>query len=401
MMELQGKRIVLGLTGGVACYKSAELLRRLQDHGATVDVVMTQSACHFITPVTFQALSGRPVFTDLWDSRMDNNMAHINLTRGADLVLVAPATANFMAKLVHGLADDLLSTLCLASKIDLLIAPAMNKEMWEAPATQRNVRQLKEDGVTILGPGSGSQACGEVGDGRMLEPAEILDAVISHFQPKVLAGKRVLITAGPTCEPIDPVRVITNRSSGKTGYAIAKAAAQAGATVELVSGPTALPCPYQVNRTSVMTALQMYDAVMAKATQADIFIAVAAVADWRVANHSTEKIKKQENAGAPNLEFVENPDILAEVARLPNGPWCVGFAAETTLDPEKAQEKRRRKNVPMLVGNLAQNVMDADTTTVEIFDESGSYCLGPADKGSVARQIITEIAKRYTTNPDH
>ena len=396
MRDLQGKHIVLGLTGGVACYKIAELVRRLIDHGAVVDVVMTAAACRFITPVTFQALSGRPVFTDLWDSRMDNNMAHIDLTRQADVVLVAPATADFMAKVANGLADDLLTTLCLASPRELLVAPAMNKEMWLAPATQRNVTQLRQDGVQVLGPAAGSQACGEVGDGRMLEPHELLAAVIGYFQPKHLAGRRVLMTAGPTCEPIDPVRVITNRSSGKTGYAIAQAALEAGAMVDLVSGPTALACPPGVNRISVQTAIQMRAAVMERVDVADIFIAVAAVADWRVANQSSEKLKKTDGQ-PPAFHFVQNPDILAEVAALPRAPWCVGFAAETTLDPDLAQEKRRRKGVPMLIGNLAQHVMDADHTTVELFDEQGMISLGSGEKIEIARRIVQEIARRHVT----
>ena len=395
MRDLQGRHIVLGLTGGVACYKSAELVRRLIDHGATVDVVMTESACRFITPVTFAALSGRPVYTDLWDNRMANNMAHIDLTRAADVVLIAPATADFMGKLANGLADDLLTTLCMASPRDLLVAPAMNREMWLAPATQRNANQLHADGVQILGPGSGSQACGEVGDGRMLEPHELLAAVIAYFQPKTLAGCRVLITAGPTCEPIDPVRVITNRSSGKTGYAIAQAAYEAGATVQLVSGPTALGTPHGVERVPVQTAIQMRDAVMQRVDNADIFIAVAAVADWRVENRSNEKLKKTDGQ-PPALHFVQNPDILAEVASRPNAPWCVGFAAETTLDPDMAQEKRRRKGVPMLIGNLAQNVMDADHTTVELFDDDGMISLGSGEKLEIARRIVEEVSRRFT-----
>ncbi|AWB33349.1 bifunctional phosphopantothenoylcysteine decarboxylase/phosphopantothenate--cysteine ligase CoaBC [Orrella marina] len=394
MRDLQGRHIVLGLTGGVACYKSAELVRRLIDHGATVDVVMTESACRFITPVTFQALSGRTVYTDLWDNRMANNMAHIDLTRAADVVLVAPATADFMGKLANGLADDLLTTLCMASPRDILVAPAMNREMWLAPATQRNASQLREDRVQILGPAEGSQACGEVGDGRMLEPHELLAAVIAYFQPKPLAGSRVLITAGPTCEPIDPVRVITNRSSGKTGYALAQAAYEYGATVQLVSGPTALACPPGVERIPVQTAVQMRDAVMQRVDDADIFIAVAAVADWRVENQSSEKLKKKDGQ-PPALHFVQNPDILAEVAARPDAPWCVGFAAETTLDPEMAQEKRRRKGVPMLIGNLAQHVMDADHTTVELFDDEGMINLGSGEKLEIARRIVQEIAQRY------
>ena len=393
MLDLRDKRIVLGLSGGIACYKSAELVRRMIERGATVDVVMTDAATHFITPVTMQALSGRPVFVNAWDARVPNNMAHIDLTRGADAILVAPASADFMAKLVHGRADDLLSTLCLARACPLLVAPAMNREMWAAPPTRRNAAQLRADGVGILGPGSGSQACGETGDGRMLEPHELLAELIAFFQPRTLAGKRVLITAGPTIEPIDPVRVITNRSSGKTGYAIARAAWEAGAEVTLVSGPTALEAPYGVTRIGVESARQMYDAVMAAAPGNDIFIAVAAVADWRVANIASDKIKKDDHE-PPALDFVANPDILATVAAMPNGPWCVGFAAETQLLSKFAHEKRLRKGIPMLVGNLAQHVMDADDTLVSIFDDSGEHPIPAGSKQDVARLIVRAIAAR-------
>ena len=393
MLDLRDKRIVLGLSGGIACYKSADLVRRMIERGATVDVVMTDAATHFITPVTMQALSGRPVFVNAWDARVPNNMAHIDLTRGADAILVAPASADFMAKLVHGRADDLLSTLCLARACPLLGAPAMNREMWAAPPTRRNAVQLRADGVGILGPGSGSQACGETGDGRMLEPHELLAELIAFFQPRTLAGKRVLITAGPTIEPIDPVRVITNRSSGKTGYAIARAAWEAGAEVTLVSGPTALEAPYGVTRIGVESARQMYDAVMAAAPGNDIFIAVAAVADWRVANIASDKIKKDDHE-PPALDFVANPDILATVAAMPNGPWCVGFAAETQLLSKFAHEKRLRKGIPMLVGNLAQHVMDADDTLVSIFDDSGEHPIPAGSKQDVARLIVRAIAAR-------
>ncbi|MCD8494316.1 MAG: bifunctional phosphopantothenoylcysteine decarboxylase/phosphopantothenate--cysteine ligase CoaBC [Burkholderiaceae bacterium] len=394
MGDLLDKHIVLGISGGIACYKSADLVRRLIEQGATVDVVMTDSACKFVTPVTFQALSGRPVYTDLWDNRAPNNMVHINLTRQADLVLIAPATANLMAKLAQGLADDLLTTLCLASTKPLMIAPAMNREMWQAPSTQRNVSQLRTDGVQILGPGTGEQACGETGDGRMLEPHELVAAVRAHFQPKTMKGLSVLLTAGPTCEPIDPVRVITNRSSGKTGYALAQAAHEAGAQVTLVSGPTGLPCPPGVTRISVQTAQQMHQAVMQHASTSDIFIAVAAVADWRVANASTEKLKKTDGQ-PPKLEFAINPDILKDVAGMANGPWCVGFAAETTLDPEQAQAKRQRKAVPLLIANLAQQVMDADHTTIHLVDDTGMTAMGTGHKLDIARKLMSEIYKRY------
>lgn len=393
MLDLKDKRIVLGMSGGIACYKSAELVRRLIERGATVDVVMTDAATHFITAVTMQALSGRTVFLDQWDPRMPNNMAHIDLSRGADAILIAPASADFLAKLAQGRADDLLSTLCLARACPLLVAPAMNREMWAAAPTQRNIDQLIADGVDIFGPGSGSQACGETGDGRMLEPNEILVELIAFFQEKSLLGKSVLITAGPTSEPIDPVRVITNRSSGKTGYALARAAWEAGAQVTLISGPTALPAPYGVTRINVETAQQMHDAVMDQLEGQDVFISVAAVADWRVESIATDKIKK-DGDNPPSLSFVANPDILATVASVPNGPWCVGFAAETERLSEFAHSKRIRKGIPMLVGNLAQHVMDADHTTVSIFDEHGEHVLETSTKQDVARQLIREIAKR-------
>lgn len=394
MLDLANKRIVLGLTGGIACYKTAELLRRAQDQGAVFDVVMTEAATRFITPVTFQALSGRHVYTDVWDARVPNNMAHIQLTRGADAILVAPASTDFMARLVHGRADDLLATLCVArGNCPLLVAPAMNREMWLNPATQRNVRQLREDGVFILGPAEGEQACGETGSGRMLEPDELLAELIAFFQPKVLAGKTVLLTAGPTSERIDPVRVITNRSSGKMGYALARAAYEAGARVIMVSGPTALPCPYGVQRITVESAVQMHQAVMAHTTQADIFIGVAAVADWRVRNASDHKLKKRADGSTPAIEFEPNPDILADVAGLPNGPWCVGFAAETQNLEENAQAKRKRKGVDLVVGNLAQHVMDADTTELVLFHDAGHTALPAMGKLQAARELVKYLAQ--------
>ncbi|TEA78052.1 bifunctional phosphopantothenoylcysteine decarboxylase/phosphopantothenate--cysteine ligase CoaBC [Allopusillimonas ginsengisoli] len=394
MAELANKRIVLGLTGGIACYKVAEFLRRAQDEGVTVDVVMTDAATRFITPVTMQALSGRPVFLDTWDNRVPNNMAHINLTRGADAIVVAPASTDFLAKLAHGMADDLLSTLCLAKGLcPLLVAPAMNREMWLHPATQRNVALLKSDGVTLLGPAEGDQACGETGSGRMLEPLELLEELIAFFQPKRLAGKRIVVTAGPTSEDIDPVRVITNRSSGKMGYAIARAAREAGADVVLISGPTALPPPFGMPCIAVRSARQMHTAVMNEVQAADIFISVAAVADWHVANASTHKLKKQAGQ-APALEFAPNPDILAEVAAMPNGPWCVGFAAETDKLREHAQAKRQRKGVPLLVGNLAQMAMDADDTALVLFDDKGEESLPAQPKLQAARQLVQAIAAR-------
>ena len=403
-MRLKGKRIVLGLTGGIACYKSAELCRRLMDHGAEVTVVMTEAACHFITPTTMQALSGNPVFIETLDSRMDNSMAHINLSRQADLMIIAPCSADFMAKLAHGLADDLLSTLCLArGDCSLAIAPAMNREMWAHPATQRNLELIKSDSTLIWGPGTGSQACGETGDGRMLEPAQLVSETIAFFTPKALLGKRVLITAGPTEEPIDPVRVISNKSSGKMGYAIAQAAHEAGAQVSLVTGPTALSVPYGVDVTYVQTARQMHQAVLADAYRYDVFIAVAAVADWYVSNYSEQKHKKVDPSGL-SLEFAQNPDILAEVAALPDGPWCVGFAAETNNLSEYAQSKRQRKNIPLIVGNLAQDTMNADTTTMVLFDEQGEHPMPKLSKDEAAGHLIQQIALRLAKsqqNPDN
>ena len=394
-MDLFGKRIVLGLTGGVACYKAAELARALIKAGATVQVVMTDAARHFITPVTMQALSGRPVFTDQWDSRVANNMAHIDLSRDADAILIAPCSADFMRKLVHGAADDLLSTLCLArpSTVALLVAPAMNLEMWQNPATQRNVAQLAQDGITLLGPAAGEQACGEIGLGRMLEPEQLLEEMTAFFQPKLLAGKRVLITAGPTFEPIDPVRGITNLSSGKMGYALARAARAAGAVVTLVSGPTALTVPAGVKQLPVMTAREMYDAVMAQIDGQHIFIAVAAVADWRVAAVSAQKIKKQQGA-LPDLKFEQNPDILATVAALPQAPYCVGFAAESDNLLEYGRLKREKKGIPLLVGNIGHQTFGKDDNELVLFDQAGHQPLPRADKDTLARQLVAEIARR-------
>jgi phosphopantothenoylcysteine decarboxylase / phosphopantothenate---cysteine ligase len=395
-MQLANKTIVLGVTGGVAAFKACELLRELQRNGATVHVVMTEAATHFIGTATFQALSGNPVWTDQWDARMPNNMSHIELTRTADLVLVAPASADFMSKLAHGGADDLLSTLCLARNCPLLVAPAMNKQMWENPATQRNMRILQSDAITILGPTSGDQACGETGQGRMLEASELTDAVVAFVQPKLLQGKRVLITAGPTFEAIDPVRGITNHSSGKMGYAIARACSDAGASVKLVSGPTALATPHGVHRTNVTSAVQMHEAVMALTSESDIFIAVAAVADWRPKNTANNKIKKSESTTrtTPSFDLVENPDILADVAKQKNGPWCVGFAAETEDLERNAQAKRLRKGIPLLVANLGQETFGRDDNRLMLIDDQGSEIYERADKLSLARRLVDGIAKR-------
>jgi phosphopantothenoylcysteine decarboxylase/phosphopantothenate--cysteine ligase len=399
--DLQGKRIVLGLTGGIACYKAAELTRALVKAGASVQVVMTEAAEQFITPVTMQALSTRPVFTSQWDAREANNMAHINLTREADAVLIAPASADFIARLVQGRADDLLSLLCLARPIErcpLLVAPAMNREMWAHPATQRNIAQLHADGATVLGPGNGDQACGEIGDGRMLEPLELLEDVVSFFAPKRLSGRRLLITAGPTFEPIDPVRGITNRSSGKMGFAIARAAHEAGAEVTLVAGPVHLPTPRGVRRIDVQTAQQMFDTVLPLAAQHGVFVATAAVADWRPASLSDHKIKKNGSKVAPTFELTENADILAAVAKLPDRPFCVGFAAESHDLSRHAREKLQRKNVPLIVGNLGPATFGRDDNALLLVDAHGERQLPHADKLTLARTLVDEIAARLSSS---
>lgn len=387
-------RILLGVTGGVAAFKAIEVARRLIEHGATVQVVMTEAATRFIGPATFQALTGEPVYTDAWDARIDNLMPHIELSRAADLVLVAPATADFMAKLVHGLADDLLSTLCLAREIPLLVAPAMNRQMWENPATRRNVALLQDDGITLLGPTAGLQACGETGLGRMIEPHEIVEATLSFLAPRHLAGRRVLLTAGPTYEPIDPVRGITNRSSGKMGFELARAAQRAGAYVDLVAGPVALPTPWGVRRHDVRTAIEMNEAVMALVANADVFISVAAVADWRVANASEQKIKKKPGAPLPVLEFALNPDILAGVAALDDPPYCVGFAAESEALEANGQQKRIAKGIPLLAANIGHETFGRDENELLLIDEKGSTRMARASKAELATRLIEEIARR-------
>ena len=402
MSDLSNKHIVLGLSGGIACYKAAELCRALVKEGATVQVVMTEAAAQFVTPVTMQALSNQPVYVSQWDPREPNNMAHINLTRNAHAILVAPASADFMAKLLHGRADDLLSLMCLARPVDtvpLLLAPAMNKEMWAHPATQRNMAQLRQDGAKVLGVGQGDQACGEVGDGRMLEPDELLYELTALFQPKVLQGKKVLISAGPTFEAIDPVRGITNLSSGKMAFALARAAHEAGAEVHVVAGPVSLTTPFGVERTDVRSALQMHAAVMAHVERADVFIATAAVADWRPAEVAGEKIKKGKD-GLPSFEWVENPDILADVAsgtRAQAGAlYCVGFAAETQYLQAQAQAKRVRKGVPLMVGNLGPATFGQDDNALLLIDEQGALELPLASKLTLARQLMAEIASRIS-----
>ena len=394
MTDISRKKVLLGITGGVAAYKAAELVRRLGDHGIEVHVVMTQAACGFITPATLQALSGNTVYTDMWDARIANNMAHIELSRDKAAIIVAPATADFMAKLVHGNADDLLSTTCLARDCALLVAPAMNRQMWENPATRRNVAQLAKDGITLLGPASGDQACGETGDGRMLEAQEIADAVAMFLAPKTLKGVRVLMTAGPTFEPIDAVRGITNRSSGKMGYSIARQALAAGAEVTLVSGPVNQPVPPGAKITRVQSAAEMFEAVKRNAARADIFIGVAAVADYRVDEPREHKIKKTDKTQL-TLKLVPNPDILAWVAGQTKPPFTVGFAAESQNLETYADEKRRRKKVNMIVANLAQNAIGADDNEVMLLDDSGTHKLARAPKEAVARDIVANIAALY------
>jgi phosphopantothenoylcysteine decarboxylase / phosphopantothenate---cysteine ligase len=398
LQELQGRHIVLGLTGGVACYKAAELVRELGRAGATVQVVMSEAAEQFITAVTMQALSNRPVFTSQWDARAHNNMAHINLTREADAVLIAPASADFIAKLAQGRADDLLSLLCLARPINqcpLLVAPAMNREMWAHPATQRNLAQVVADGASVLGPAAGDQACGEIGDGRMLEAVELCDEVIAFFQPKVLRGKKLLITAGPTYEAIDPVRGITNLSSGKMGFAIARAAAEAGAQVTIVAGPVHLPTPRGVQRIDVQSARQMLDAVLANAA-VDAFVATAAVADWRPTDAAAQKIKKTAGTTTPSFALTENPDILAAVAALPQVPYCVGFAAESEDLARHAAEKRLRKKIPLIVGNLGPATFGQDHNALLLIDDQGQREIPRADKLTLARALVAEISRRLS-----
>jgi phosphopantothenoylcysteine decarboxylase/phosphopantothenate--cysteine ligase len=394
--DLAGRHLVVGLTGGIACYKVAELVRLLAKAGASVQVVMTAAAEHFITAVTMQALSGRPVLDSQWDSRDPNNMPHINLSRAADAIVVAPTSADFIAKLAHGRADELLSLTCLARPSDqcaLLLAPAMNREMWAHPATRRNVDRVIADGAVLLGPTAGDQACGEIGDGRMLEPAELLEEVVAFFQPKALLGRHVLVTAGPTYEPIDPVRGLTNLSSGKMGFAVARAAREAGAEVTLVAGPVHLPTPRGVKRIDVRTAQQMFDAVMPAASRHDVFVATAAVADWRPATLAPEKIKKEGGGKqAPKFDLTENPDILASVAQLPKAPFCVGFAAESHDLARHARNKLKSKGVPLVVGNLGPATFGRDDNALLLVDAKGERELPRADKLTLARQLVGEIA---------
>ena len=393
-MGLTGKRILLGITGGIAAYKAAELTRLLVKAGADVRIAMTEAATRFIGTATMQALSGQPVWTDLWDDRVKDAMGHIELSRDRELILVAPASADFMAKLAHGLADDLLSTLCVARRCPLMVAPAMNVEMWQNPATARNAETLRADGVQIVGPASGGQACGEMGMGRMTEPADILADVQFFFQQETpqgrLRGLRVVVTAGPTEEPVDPVRVLTNTSSGKMGYAVARAAREAGADVTLISGPVSLPTPAGVARVDVRTALEMFEAVKKDVKGADIFISVAAVADYRVKKPAAQKIKKAN--GSLSLELEENPDILAWVAGLPKPPFCVGFAAESENLAQNAKAKLAKKKLPLIVGNLAQDALGRDDSAITLYDARGEHPLGRGPKLELARKLVEHVA---------
>jgi phosphopantothenoylcysteine decarboxylase/phosphopantothenate--cysteine ligase len=395
-MDLRDRHILLGITGGIAAYKACELARLLQKQGAQVQAVLTHGALRFVTPTTLQALTGRPAYVELWDERLELGMGHITLSRHADALVVAPATAHFIAKLAHGLCDDLLSALAVArqrERCPLLVAPAMNVEMWQDPATRRNLQRIVDDGVQILGPDSGDQACGETGEGRMLEPEQIVRELALRLAPRRLAGRRWLVTAGPTFEPIDPVRGITNRSSGKMGFSVARAAAEAGAEVTLVAGPTALATPYRVERIDVVTAEQMQQAVMQRAGRADVFVAVAAVADWRVDRESPVKLKK-DASGPPSLRLVPNPDILAQVAALPSAPFCVGFAAETGDVQANARAKLGAKKIPLIVANLAQDALGADQAELVLVDAQSTVTWPRADKLEQARRLVAEIERR-------
>jgi len=383
--------VLLGITGGVAAYKSAELVRLMIGAGIDVRVVMTEAATRFITPMTLQALSGQPVWTDLWDARVADHMAHIALSRDRDLIVVAPATAHFIAKTALGLADDLLSNLVLARECPLVVAPAMNHQMWAQAATQRNVQTLRSDGITLAGPAVGDQACGETGPGRMLEPDEILQEIEACFQPKLLAGRRVLVSAGPTEEPIDPVRVLTNLSSGRMGYAVARAAREAGAQVTLVSGPVQMPAPLGVARVNVRSAREMFAAVKTAAGACDVFFSVAAVADYRVKNPAANKIKKGA-ASARRLDLEENPDILAWVAARPRAPFCVGFAAESEKLSAHAKAKREKKGIPLIVANRVPEALGADDSAITLYDARAAHSLGRGSKIALARKLVRHVA---------
>ncbi|MGZ5031633.1 MAG: bifunctional phosphopantothenoylcysteine decarboxylase/phosphopantothenate--cysteine ligase CoaBC [Usitatibacter sp.] len=397
MDKVLNRRLLLGVTGGVAAYKVAELARLLQRNNVEVQVAMTEAAARFVGAATFQALTGKPVVTDLWDASFASSMAHIELSRGVDAILVAPASADFMAKLAHGLADDVLSTTCLARNCPLLVAPAMNREMWDNPATQRNVATLRSDGVSVLGPAAGDQACGEVGMGRMLEPEELLDAVLAFLAPKKLAGRKVIVTAGPTFEAIDTVRGITNLSSGKMGYAIADALSSLGAEVTLISGPTALTPPAQVHFVYVTSAAEMANAVKAHVAGSDYFFGVAAVADYTPVAKLNRKMKK--TAEPMELKLKPTEDILAYVAALPDGPFCVGFAAESEDLAQYAQAKRVRKKIPMIVANLVQHTIGKEENEVTIYDDHGAHALARAPKSKIAHGIVAHALALREAGP--
>ncbi len=396
MNSLANKHILLGVTGGIAAYKSADLVRRLREAGAEVRVVMTRAATEFITPLTLQALSGHAIRFDIFDPQAEAAMGHIELARWADAVLVAPASADFMARLTHGRGDDLLSTLCLATTAPMALAPAMNQQMWLNPATQANKEVLEQRGIRLFGPAAGTQACGETGPGRMLEPADIVPLAAGLFQTRLLSGLRVLVSAGPTRELIDPVRYISNRSSGKMGYALAEAAAEAGAEVTLVSGPVVLAAPERVRRIDVQSARDMHAAVLAQAPSHAIFIAAAAVADYHVADSVSQKIKKTREVLA--LSLVRNPDILGEVAAMPNAPFTVGFAAETENLELNAQAKRAQKKLDLIAANLVSRPdigFDSDDNELKLFWEGGTRELARATKPRLARALISIIAEQY------
>ena len=400
-MSLAYKQILLGISGGIAAYKSAELTRQLIKADAQVRVVMTEGGKAFVTPLTFQALSGQPVRTELLDPEHEAAMGHIELARWADLILIAPASAGFIEKLAHGRADDLLSTLCLASDSPIMLAPAMNQQMWQQDATQVNIRTLQQRGLQLLGPAEGDQACGDTGPGRMLEPAEILQQVESHFHTGILAGKHVLMTAGPTREPIDPVRFLSNRSSGKMGFAIARAAEEAGATVTLVTGPVHLETPHGVNRINVETAAEMYNAVLPVASKADVFIATAAVSDYRPAETAEQKIKK--SPADLTLTLQPNPDILAEVAALKAAPFCVGFAAETESLESNAKTKLEQKKLDMIAANPvnANQGFDQEQNQLTVIGKNSTVELALTSKQKIARQLIRLIAENLQQKKDH
>ncbi|MEE2652482.1 MAG: bifunctional phosphopantothenoylcysteine decarboxylase/phosphopantothenate--cysteine ligase CoaBC [Pseudomonadota bacterium] len=396
MKQLSNRQILLGITGGIAAYKSAELVRRLKDHGADVRVVMTAAAMEFITPLTLQALSGNPVHTALLDPEAEAGMGHIELARWADLILVAPASADFMARLASGRGDDLLTTLCLATPAPIALAPAMNQGMWRDPATQANADTLRQRGVALFGPAAGEQACGDVGPGRMLEAEQLAELAAGLFNSRALDGISLSITAGPTREAIDPVRYISNHSSGKMGYALAEAAADAGARVTLISGPTQLPCPPRVTRVDVISADDMYQASMANMGSCDIFIACAAVADYRPAHIEEQKIKKQNTS--MHIELVRNPDIVSAVASHAQRPFTVGFAAETQDVIHYAKGKLEKKNLDMIIANDVSDTrigFNSDENSVTIIDPSGQQKLEQMGKRQLAKQLIDLIAARY------